>query len=109
MMLPEPITGQAREVGIEPETVAFLALQRVIAVVLLGGVLTLAGRPPCVHIEVFTPDQPVHTALFRPRRHKHKSLACTLFACGAGLLAEVSIIVFFHVVSAEAFGSAAKP
>lgn len=109
MMLPEPITGQAGEVGVESKAVTLLALQGVIAVMLLSRVLAFTGGPPCVHVEVFAPDQPVHAALLWSRGHKHESLAGALLACGAGLLAEVSVIMFFHVVAAEALGSTAEP
>jgi hypothetical protein len=104
MMLPKAVASQAGKIRVEVVTRTLFALQRVIHVVFVGRMFApnlfltlLAWGFPFRNIEVFSPHQPVHAALFRPRRDEFELFAGAVFilAVCAELLAEVLVFVVF--------------
>lgn len=103
-MLPKAVASQAGKIGVEVVTSALFALQRVVHVVFVSRVFApnlfltlLAWRFPFRNIEFFSPHQPVHAALFWPRRDELELFARAVFmlAACAELLAEVLVFVVF--------------
>ena len=84
MFLPAPVAAYAGEVALEREAAARFALGGRRRAMLLMGVLAFARRSPLVHIETFTPRQPIHAYFLRPPWDETETLAWALCTLGLG-------------------------
>ncbi len=117
MIFPRAITSQTCKIWCEIITRTFSAFMRWGATVISSIVLTsmdivhglLTGWFPFCYVEIFSSDQPIHTALFGSGWYKSISFAFAILARSINFFPEIAVIMLFDIMSTETFGLISQP